>query len=89
GRPVPEFQPDAETAALIQPTFDTLVAAVARCVDEGAFAPADPRDLAVRLNALAHGLCGLELRGALGDAPQASRHWDAAFDTMTRGLRGR
>ncbi|MFI6792930.1 TetR/AcrR family transcriptional regulator [Nonomuraea sp. NPDC050383] len=88
GRPVPEFQPDAETAALIQPTFDTLVAAVARCLDEGAFAPAEPHDLAVRLNALAHGMCGLELRGALGDAAQASRHWDAAFGAMVRGMAG-
>ncbi|MEV0151440.1 MULTISPECIES: TetR/AcrR family transcriptional regulator, partial [unclassified Nonomuraea] len=89
GRPVPEFQPDAATAALIQPTFDTLVAAVARCVDEGAFAPAQPHDVAVRLNALAHGLCSLELRGALGDTAQARRHWDDTFDTMLRGLRGR
>lgn len=86
GRPVPEFQPDAETAALIQPTFDTLVDAVVRCVREGAFAPAEPRDLAVRLNALAHGLCSLELRGALGDPQEARRHWDGAFGAMVRGL---
>ncbi|GAA2426585.1 TetR/AcrR family transcriptional regulator [Actinomadura vinacea] len=88
GRPVPEFQPDAETGALIRPTFDTLVAAAARCVQEGAFAPAEPYDLAVRLNALAHGLASLELRGALGDAEEARRHWDGAFDSMVRGLAG-
>ncbi len=86
GRPVPEFQPDAATGALIQPTFDALVTAVTRCVDEGAFAPADPQDLAVRLNGLAHGLCSLELRGALGNADEARRHWDGAFDAMVRGL---
>lgn len=86
GRPVPEFRPDAETDALIRPTFDALVAAVARCVREGAFAPAEPRDLAIRINALAHGLCSLELRGALGDADEARRHWDGAFDAMVRGL---
>ncbi|MEV0151163.1 MULTISPECIES: TetR-like C-terminal domain-containing protein, partial [unclassified Nonomuraea] len=65
---------------------DTLVAAVARCVDEGAFAPAQPHDVAVRLNALAHGLCSLELRGALGDTAHARRHWDGAFGAMVRGM---
>ncbi|GAA3263420.1 TetR/AcrR family transcriptional regulator [Nonomuraea helvata] len=87
GRPIPEFQPDAEAAAQIQPTFDTLIAAVARCVREGAFSLAEPADLAVGINALAHGLCSLDLRGALGDATEARRHWDRAFDTMVRGLR--
>jgi AcrR family transcriptional regulator len=87
GRPIPAFQPDAATAALIQPTFDTLVTAVARCVQEGEFAPGEPHVLAVRINALAHGLCSLNLRGALGDPDEACRHWDDAFDTMMRGLR--
>lgn len=87
GRPVPEFRPDAEAGARIQPTFDALVAAVGRCVRAGAFAAAEPYDVAVRLNALAHGLCSLELRGALGDAADSLRHWDDAFATMVRGLR--
>ncbi|MFB4314874.1 TetR/AcrR family transcriptional regulator [Actinomadura sp. 21ATH] len=86
GRPIPEFQPDAEIGARIQPTFDALVTAAARCVQEGAFAAADPNDLAVRVNALAHGLCSLELRGALGDTDEAYRHWNGAFDAMVRGL---
>lgn len=89
GRPVPQFQPDAETGALIRPTFDTLVAAVARCVEEGAFAPAEPHDVAVKINALAHGLCSLELRGALGGTDEARHHWDSAFEIMMRGLAGR
>jgi AcrR family transcriptional regulator len=86
GRPIPEFQPDAEAGTLIRPTFDALIAAVERCVEDGAFAPAEPNDLAVRLNGLAHGLCSLELRGALGDPDEARRHWDGAFRTMVRGL---
>ncbi|MFJ5262571.1 TetR/AcrR family transcriptional regulator [Streptomyces sp. NPDC088387] len=86
GRPVPEFRPDAETAARIAPTFDALVTAVARCVDAGTLAPTDPQDLAVRLNALAHGLCSLELRGALGTTDEARTHWDAAFEAMLRGM---
>ena len=86
GRPIPEFLPDEETGAKIQPTFDALVAATARCVDAGVFAPAEPYDLAVRLNALAHGLCGLELRGALGDAEESRRHWDGAIAAMIAGM---
>lgn len=88
GRAVPGFQPDARTLVLIRPTFDVLVAATVRCVEEGAFARADPHDLAVRLNALAHGLCSLELRGALGDSEDARRQWDGAFDAMLRGMAG-
>ncbi|WP_100445183.1 TetR/AcrR family transcriptional regulator [Glycomyces xiaoerkulensis] len=86
GRPVPEFEPDEEVADLIRPTYDALVEAVARCVEAGVFAPAEPEDVALRLNGLTHGLCSLELRAALGSAEEASRHWDDAFDTMLRGL---
>ena len=86
GRPVPEFRPDEEAVAKIQPTFEALVAAVARCLDEGAFAPADPHEVAVGLNALVHGMCSLELRGALGDRAEADRLWDRALETMLKGL---
>jgi AcrR family transcriptional regulator len=87
GRPVPEFQPDAQTGEQIRPTFDALVAAVARCLAEGAFARAEPHDVAVQLNAMAHGLSSLELRGALGDEDEASAHWERAFASLMRGLR--
>ncbi|MQM25998.1 TetR/AcrR family transcriptional regulator [Glycomyces albidus] len=86
GRPVPEFRPDAEAGRRIRPTFDALVAACARCVDEGAFAPLPPHDIAVQLNALAHGLAGLELRGALGGGDDADAHWKRAFATLLKGL---
>lgn len=86
GRPVPEFRPDAEAAALIQPTFDTLEAAVARCVEDGAFAPAEPYDVAKRLDALAHGLCSIELQGRLGGPEESRQHWDGAFATVMKGL---
>src|SRR3954453_10134996 len=49
GRPMKEFTPDAEAGVRIRATFDALVAAVARCLDEGAFAPAAPDDIAVQL----------------------------------------
>jgi AcrR family transcriptional regulator len=86
GRPVPEFRPDAEAGRRIQPTFDALVDACACCVEAGAFAREDPYAIAVRLNALVHGLCSLELRGALGDEDEANAHWKRALDTVLRGL---
>lgn len=86
GRPVPEFRPDAEAARRIQPTFDALIAACARCIESGAFAPADPYAIAVQLNAMAHGLCSLQLRGALGDESEADAHWRRAFASLLKGL---
>ncbi|GIG67960.1 TetR/AcrR family transcriptional regulator [Phytomonospora endophytica] len=86
GRPVPEFTPDAETGARIRPTFDALVAAAARCVDAGVLT-GNPYDVAVQLNALVHGLSGLELRGALGPPDEAGAHWERAIASMVRGLK--
>lgn len=86
GRPVREFQPDAETGARIRGTFEALTAAVARCVDEGAFAPAAAYDIAVQLNAVVHGLSSLELRGALGSEDEADAHWERTLASFVRGL---
>jgi AcrR family transcriptional regulator len=86
GRPVPEFQPDAEVAERIQPTFDALVEACARCVAAGAFADGDPYEIAVQLNAMAHGLSSLELRGALGGEAEADAHWKRALASLLKGL---
>ncbi|GAA2161556.1 MULTISPECIES: TetR/AcrR family transcriptional regulator [Glycomyces] len=86
GRPVPEFRPDAEAGRRIQPTFDALIAACARCVEAGAFAPAEPYAIAVQLNAMAHGLASLELRGALGDVEEADAHWKRAYASLFKGL---
>ncbi|MEO3802023.1 TetR-like C-terminal domain-containing protein [Nonomuraea sp. B1E8] len=87
GRPIAEFQPDQAALDQIQGTFDTLVRAVTRCVDAGRFAPADPHDIAVHLNALVHGLAGLELLGSLGPRPQADHHWRLALEAAFRGHR--
>ena len=40
----------------------------------------------MQLNAVAHGLSSLELRGALGDPDEATAHWERALATFTRGL---
>jgi hypothetical protein len=73
--------------AQVQGTFDTLVRAVARCVDTGRFAPADPYDVAVHLNALVHGLASLELQGFLAGGDAAARHWRLALEAALRGHR--
>ncbi len=86
GSPVPEFRPDAATGERIRETFDALTAAVTRCLAEGAFAPARPDDVAVQLNAVAHGLSSLELRGALGGEQEAAAHWRRTFASLIRGL---
>ena len=86
GRPVPEFTPDAEAGERIRPTFDALIAAVARCVEKGVLV-GEPEQIAVQLNALVHGLSGLELRGALGPPEEARGHWERAIGSMVRGLR--
>ncbi|MEU8146762.1 TetR/AcrR family transcriptional regulator [Nonomuraea sp. NPDC048901] len=87
GRPLADFQPDEAAVAQIQGTFDTLVQAVARCVDAGRFAPCDPHDIAVHLNALVHGLASLERLGRLGPRPQADHHWRVALEAAFRGHR--
>ena len=85
GRPIANFRPDQAALAQIQGTFDTLVSAVARCIDAGRFAPADPLDIAVHLNALVHGLASQELQGFLGDSDRADAHWRIALDATLRG----
>ncbi|MFG1749106.1 TetR/AcrR family transcriptional regulator [Streptosporangium sandarakinum] len=85
GRPIAGFRPDEAALARIQGTFDTLIRAVARCIDSGRFAPADPHDVAVHLNALVHGLTSLELAGSLGPRGQADRHWRIALEAAFRG----
>jgi AcrR family transcriptional regulator len=87
GQPIPEFRPDEAAVARIQGTFDALVHTIERCIDAGAFAPADPQEAAVHLNALVHGLSSLELRGALGTEPEADRYWQSALQVTIRGLR--
>jgi len=85
GRPIPEFQPTPDDLAQIQPSMDTLLRTVTRCLDAGAFAEADPEAVAVHLNALVHGLSSLELRGALGPTTRADELWTAALAATMRG----
>jgi AcrR family transcriptional regulator len=46
-------------------TFETLVDAVARCVEDGRFHPADPNNLATQIWVMSHGVVTLQLAGFL------------------------
>jgi AcrR family transcriptional regulator len=76
---------DETDAEVCRGTFDTLVGAVARCIEEGRFAPADPEALATELWAAGHGIVTLQLAGALppevaaASARRVAAHLLAAF----------
>lgn len=86
GRPVPEFEPDAEDAAAMDATFEQLVEALRRCRDAGVIEAADPRWVAMQFWAGVHGLASLELRG-LPDGLAPERLWDDALGRLIRGSR--
>ena len=70
GGAAPGFTPDAESQAAADATFAPLVAAVQRCLDEGALAGPDDADSAQRIAtylwSVTHGVVSLEISGKLG-----------------------
>jgi len=84
--PVPGFEPDATDGAFALSTLDTLIRAVARCVDAGLLpGPADA--VARRLWAVNHGVCSLEIQGLLGPPDEALEHLHAVLHATIDGLR--
>ncbi len=66
GRPIPEFEPDADDLAVSRIAHDLLAAAVERVIAIGALvAEARADDVAQWLWAVAHGAVSLELHGAI------------------------
>src|SRR3954452_4400703 len=64
---------DEADAAARTETFEVLVAAMQRCIEDGRFAPADAADLATQFWALGHGVVSLQLwRRGLGRRPAVS-----------------
>ena len=59
---------DEEDAEVCAGTFEALVVALARCVEEGRLSPADPLELATDLWVAGHGIVSLRLAGALPPA---------------------
>ena len=65
GGAVPGFTPDEAGQQAADATYTPLVAAVQRCLDDGAFAGAAAEDIARHLWAVSHGIVSLELNGQL------------------------
>jgi AcrR family transcriptional regulator len=76
-RPIPGFEPSPDAYAKSLASLQVLVDAVADCINEGIFRPADPRHIAGVLWAAAHGAVSLELAGYEG-----ARDADALFDDL-------
>jgi AcrR family transcriptional regulator len=66
GRPIPEFEPDADDLVVSRITHDLLAAAIQRVIDAGALVPeARADDVAQWLWTVAHGAVSLEIHGAI------------------------
>jgi len=80
GRPVPEFEPNAEDVERSRATQRVLTDGIARCIEAGMLrADSDPEEVAAFLWAAAHGIVSLELTGHLelgADADGASDRYD-------------
>ena len=84
--PVPGFEPDSADASFALSTLDTLITAVARCVDAGLL-PGPAEDVARRLWAVNHGVSSLEIQGLFGPPDEALEHLRAVLDATIAGLR--
>jgi AcrR family transcriptional regulator len=76
---------DAEDDSVGLDTFDQLVAAVARCIEGGRFAAAEPFDLAVQLWSSLHGLVTLQLSGLVAE-PLAIEMLTATWRSLFLGF---
>jgi AcrR family transcriptional regulator len=86
GCPFPDFRPGEEDLPEALGTFQSLVDAVRRCLDRGAFVPGDPVDISLVLFGHVQGMAGLEIRGWLGASEEAERRWELAFRAVVEGL---
>jgi AcrR family transcriptional regulator len=88
GRSVPEFEPSAASLAEAAATFDTLVQALARAQAGGALRAGDPRQDALGMWGLVHGLVMIELAGVapaeIGGDPASA--YSAAVEVMLNGF---
>ncbi|MDV6013955.1 TetR/AcrR family transcriptional regulator [Haloechinothrix sp. LS1_15] len=73
-RAIPGFTPSEEAYAASLRPLHALADAVARCIDTGVFAPADPLAAARVLWAAAHGAVSLELAGFEGRIDAEERY---------------
>jgi AcrR family transcriptional regulator len=83
--PIPEFAIDDEDVTFSLGTLQVLIDAVRRCVDEGHFA-GDPRELALELWSMSHGITSLAIAGMLGSPEAAQERLDHLSAAVYRGM---
>ena len=87
GNPFPDVQPEDSEAREAMASFEVLVDAVRRCLDEGLIpAGTDVDDVAMMLFGLVQGMASLELKGWLGSPEEADRRWALALGAPLKGL---
>ena len=66
--------------------FLSLLGAVKRAIDEGAFEPTDPMEVCDALWGMVHGMVGLELADYFPSRAEAERRFQLAGQAMLRGF---
>lgn len=79
GRPIPEYDPPAESRRYAAATFDVAIDAIQAAVDAGALAVESPRELAGLLWTAVHGHLSLVLNGLRPDDPA---QWETLQDLI-------
>jgi AcrR family transcriptional regulator len=79
---VPDFEPSPEAMAAAEATLRTLADRLARAMDAGALAPADPLQTAAVVWATCHGVVSLELR----EMGPPGIDWPAAYERALHAL---
>jgi AcrR family transcriptional regulator len=85
GGAVPGFTPDPASQEAADATFQPLVRAVQRCLDDGVLTGADAQRIATYLWAVSHGVVSLEISGKLdgdADAREATYRDAMVFSTL-------
>lgn len=85
-RCVPGFDPSMQSREASKRAFAILVAAVKRCIDEGAVPSGDPAQMAHTLWGTLHGLISLELFGYLPPSVSGEARLEQAIHIIRDGL---
>lgn len=85
GHAVSEYEPSEADQVEAHRALEALVDGVTRCVDSGVFV-GDPREIAMVLWGLVHGMVSLELHGLLGEPEEARRRFELALVASATGF---
>jgi len=88
-RPIPGFTPDPEATAEALATFQPLVDAVRRAIQQGLFIDEPPEQIALTAWGTVHGLVSLELSGCLPPGVDVTGMYERALRAGVDGWRRR